>query len=92
MSDDSAGPFVPDWAFSPGSFLGDELDFRDWSRAEFAKRAGLPQRVVIEILQETHAVTPDISAKIGAALGCSEDLFLNLEIQYQLAKARIAKK
>lgn len=76
--------------FPPGEFLKDELDARNWTQAEFAEIIGRPTRLINEIIAGKRAVTPETAVQIGASLGTSAELWLNLESQYQLSKVPVA--
>lgn len=73
-------------AVSPGEILKEELEARGWSQVEFAEILGLSPRLVSEILSAKRAITPATAKAIGAALGTSAQLWLNLEAAYQLDK------
>src|SRR4051794_37653472 len=70
--------------FPVGEFLADELDERGWSQAEFAEILGRPAQFVSEIVSGKKEITRDSAAQIGAALGTSAELWLNLQNAYHL--------
>jgi HTH-type transcriptional regulator/antitoxin HigA len=72
--------------FPPGELLRDELEARNWSQTEFAEIIGRPVRLINEIIAGKKAITPETAAQLGASLGTSAQLWLNLESQYQLSK------
>jgi len=72
--------------FPPGELLKDELEARNWSQTEFAEIIGRPVRLINEIIAGKKAITPETAAQLGASLGTSAQLWLNLESQYQLSK------
>jgi HTH-type transcriptional regulator/antitoxin HigA len=73
-------------AIPPGDILKDELGARGWSQVEFAEILGVSPRLVSEILSAKRAITPATAKAIGAALGTSAQVWLNLESAYQLDK------
>jgi HTH-type transcriptional regulator/antitoxin HigA len=77
---------VPAEVFPPGDFLRDELDARGWTQTEFAEILGRPVRLVNEILVGKRGITPQTAQEIGAALGTSPELWLNLETGYRLSR------
>lgn len=79
---------IPAEVFPPGEFLQDELNARDWTQVEFAEIIRRPPRLINEIIAGKRAITPDTAKEIAAALGTSAQFWLNLEISYQLSKAR----
>jgi HTH-type transcriptional regulator/antitoxin HigA len=76
---------VPAQAFSPGEFLRDELETRDWTQAEFAKMIGRPQRLISELIAGKRGITPDTAHELAAALGTSAQLWMNLDSAYRLS-------
>lgn len=79
---------APAEVFPPGDFLRDELTERGWAEAEFADIIGRPVQVVSEILNGRKEITPDTALSIGAALGTSAELWVNLQTTYDLHKVR----
>ena len=75
---------TPAEVFSPGEFLRDELAERGWSEAEFADILGRPAQAVSEILNGKKAITAETALAIGAALGTSAELWLNLQSAHRL--------
>ncbi len=70
--------------FPPGEFLRDELEARGWTQTEFAEILGRPVRLVNEIIAGKRGITPETAKELGAALGTSAMLWLNLEASYRL--------
>lgn len=71
-------------AFPVGELLADELEARGLTRAEFAEILGRPPQFVSEILSGKKELTRESAAQIGAALGTSAELWLNLQDTYHL--------
>ena len=76
-------------AFPPGRLLGEELQRRGWSQADFAQIVGRPPRVVNEIIKAKRAITPETALAFGGALGTGAEFWLNMESAYQLSKVRV---
>ena len=72
--------------FPAGDFLADELDARGWTQAEFADILGRPAQFVSEIISGKKEITRESAAQIGAALGTSAQMWLNLQDSYFLWK------
>jgi HTH-type transcriptional regulator/antitoxin HigA len=68
--------------------LKDELEARGWTQAEFAEIIGKNARLVSEVTSGKRSITPEAAIALGAALGTSPELWMNLEGQYQLSKVR----
>ncbi len=75
---------TPAEVFPPGEFLRDELAERGWTEAEFADILGRPAQTVSEILNGKKEITTETALAIGAALGTSAELWLNLQSAYRL--------
>lgn len=82
---------IPAEAFPPGDFLREELAERGWAEGEFAKIIGRPAQTVSEILNGKKEITPETAVAIGAALGTSAELWLNLQAGYRLHQVRSVK-
>lgn len=82
---------IPAEAFPPGEFLRDELADRGWAEGEFAEIIGRPVQAVSEILNGKKEITPETAVAIGAALGTSAELWLNLQLAYRLHQVRSTK-
>jgi HTH-type transcriptional regulator / antitoxin HigA len=79
---------TPAEVFPPGEFLRDELAERGWAEGEFAEIIGRPVQAVSEILNGKKDITPETAVAIGAALGTSAELWVNLQTTYRLYQAR----
>lgn len=75
-------PVVP-LRFLAGEFLADELDVRGISHQEFAQELQLPTRIVTDLINGNQDVTPEVAQRIGAALGTSAELWMNLQRSYE---------
>ncbi len=78
----------PAEAFPPGEYLREELESRGWTQAQFAKIIGRPLQLVNEIINGRKRITEKTALQIGAALGTSARVWLNLENNYRLWKAK----
>ncbi|MDA8283414.1 MAG: HigA family addiction module antitoxin [Actinomycetota bacterium] len=79
---------TPAEAFPPGEYLRDELAERGWAQGEFAEIIGRPVQVVSEILNGKKDITPETAIAIGAALGTSAELWMNLQATFRLQQVR----
>ena len=69
-----------------GKLLGDEIEYRGWSQADFATVLGRPTQFVSEIVTGKKEITRDSAAQIAAALGQTPEYWLKLQDQYLLAE------
>lgn len=79
---------IPAEAFPPGEYLREELAERGWAEGEFAEIIGRPVQVISEIINGKKDITPETAVAIGAALGTSPELWLNLQSAYRLHQVR----
>lgn len=75
-------------AMPAGDFLAGELQERGWTQVEFADILGRPAQFVSEIIKGKKEITRESATQLGAALGTSAQLWLNLQDQYFLQKQR----
>lgn len=78
----------PAEVFPPGEYLLDELNARNWSQVEFAEIIGRDKALVNQIIKGKRGINPDTAKAIGAALGTSAELWMNLESAYNLWKTQ----
>lgn len=76
----------PAVVFHPGEYLRDELDARNWSQIEFGEIIGRSKRLVNEVINGKRGITPETAMAIGAALGTSAEVWMNLDNAYNLWK------
>jgi HTH-type transcriptional regulator/antitoxin HigA len=82
----------PGIAIPPGEHLAEELEARGMSQSELARKMGRPVQAVNEIVQGKKAITGATALQLEKTLGISAELWMSLEANYQLAKARLAQK
>jgi addiction module HigA family antidote len=77
--------YTPDHTVTPGEVLEYELELRNMSRIELARRPGLSEKHIIAILkgEGTTVITPETAIKLERALGMPADYWLNLEAHYR---------
>ena len=92
MDNAAINHYTPDYTVTPGEVLGYELELRNMSRTELAKRTGLSEKHIIAILKGkgTVIITPETAIKLERALGMPVEYWLNLEAHYQETRARLA--
>lgn len=81
--------YTPDYTVTPGEVLGYELELRNMSRTELARRTGLSEKHIIAILKGRVIITAETAIKLERALGMPEDFWLNLEACYQETRERL---
>ena len=69
-----------------GQILSRELDARGWTQSDFAAVIGRPTQFVSEIVTGKKEITRESAAQIGAALGQTAEVWLNLQDSYLLSE------
>jgi len=73
----------------PGVILREEfIEPLGLTQTDLAKRIKTTFRTVNEILNEKRNISPDMALRLARFLGTSEELWLNLQDQYNLYKAK----
>ena len=82
----------PDVAIPPGEYLAEEIESREISQKELARRMGRPANAINEIINGKKAITADTALQIEAVMPeIPARFWLNLETDYQLTKALIKR-
>src|SRR5690625_4600399 len=72
--------------FSPGEFIREELEARNWSQADLAGVIDRPLQSVNQIINGHKSITAQTAIELAGAFGTSALLWLSLEMQYRLSK------
>ena len=82
----------PDIAIPPGEFLAEEIAARGLSQKELASRMGRPINAINEIINGKKAITAETALQLEEVMKeIPARFWLNLETDFQLTKALIAK-
>jgi HTH-type transcriptional regulator / antitoxin HigA len=83
-------PYV---AIPPGEFLLEEIEARNISQKELARRMGRPINAINEIIKGKKAITAETALQLEEVMPeIPAKFWLNLEIEFQLTKALIQKR
>ncbi len=72
---------------SPGEFIREQLDRRDWTQADLARILDRPLPTINRIIKGTHGVMPEMAIALAAALGGTPEEWLARESAYRLSLA-----
>ena len=75
-------------AIHPGEILKGELEELNLSANAFAKALDVPANRITAILNEQRGITADTALQLERVLGIDAEIWLNLEMRYQLTLAR----
>ena len=84
--------WAPDWATHPGEHLLEHIEARGWSRAEFARLAGLSPKLVSAIIGGVNPVTAETAIKLERVLGVKAYIWTRLQANWELFQARAQAK
>lgn len=80
--------YNPDYAVPPGWVLEERLDVQGISHAEFARRCGRSPKLISEIITGKASLEPETALQFEKVLGVNADIWLGIETDYQLHRAR----
>ncbi len=83
--------YRPDYAVAPGAVLGERLEAHGISHAEFARRCGRSAKLISEIISGKAPVEPCTALQFEKVLGVDAGIWLGIETDYQLHRAREAE-
>ena len=72
----------------PGEILRDELEEIGMKAVELAKRLGVPDNRIYQILHGQRSITADTALRLGKFFGTGPEFWLNLQQAYELDVAR----
>lgn len=70
--------------FPPGEYIKDEIEARGWTQRELARVLGRSEPKVSELINGKRAITSQTAKELAAAFGTSAEVWLNLEMRWQL--------
>ncbi len=83
--------YKPDYAVSPGWLLEERLEVQGISHAEFARRCGRSAKLISEIIAGKAPLEPETAIQFEKVLGVDASIWLGIESDYQLHRAREAE-
>jgi HTH-type transcriptional regulator/antitoxin HigA len=81
----------PDVAIPPGETLAEELEARAMSQKALALKMGRPVQMVNEIVLGKKQIVARTALDLEAVLKIPAEFWMNLEVGYQLTKARLER-
>ena len=89
MSKKELTPFV---ATHPGEMIKDELSERGMTQKQLAEMTGIKRSVLSETINGKRSVSINMAVALEKALCIPADIWMNMQTQYDLDKANIAKR
>lgn len=72
----------------PGELLKDNVDELGLSVAEAAQGLGVTRQQLYNVINGKSAITPEMALRLEKALGGTADLWLRMQVNYDLAQVR----
>jgi addiction module HigA family antidote len=72
----------------PGETIREELEEREITAYQLAKRSGIDETALSQILRGKRRVTARTALRLGAFFGTSAEFWLNLQTAYDLEEER----
>jgi HTH-type transcriptional regulator/antitoxin HigA len=82
----------PDVAIPPGEVLAEELEARGLTQSRLARLMHRPLQAINEIVRGRKRITGATALELADALGTSAELWIRLEADFELNKARLARR
>lgn len=92
MSRRGGNRFNPDYAVHPGEVLAETLEAREISKCDLAARCQLSIKTVSQIVNGKAPVTSGTALQLERVLGVSAEVWVNLDANYRLHRARQADR
>ena len=89
MNNKDLTPFV---ATHPGEMIRDELKERGMTQKRLAEEMGVKPSVLSETINGKRSVSKNVAIALEKALGIPAEIWMNLQSQYELDKARISER
>ncbi len=83
--------YSPDYAVPPGWVLEERLEVEGISHAEFARRCGRSPKLISEIISAKAPLEPGTALQFEKVLGVDASIWLGIESDYRLHRAREAE-
>lgn len=79
-------------AFHPGSFLLEEIEFRQIQKKDFAQKIGIFPNNLSLIFSGKRDISASLAIKIGKALGTSGELWYNMQSAFNFQQAMLKEE
>ena len=86
-----ANNMMPSMLIHPGEMLKDEIESRGITQKDLSKRMGVSYTVFNEILNGKRPITTEYALLLEAALGIDAGIWLRLQADYNMQKAKSDK-
>ncbi|MCC6582017.1 MAG: HigA family addiction module antidote protein [Phycisphaeraceae bacterium] len=84
----SSKELIPGDIFHPGEVILDELEARDMSQQDLADKMALSKSEISLLLHGHRNITPMIAVLLEGALGIDAEIWMNLQVKYDIDLVR----
>lgn len=86
-----ANELRPFYNVGPGDIIKDSINALGWKQKDLADQTGLTPKVIHNLTKNKQSITIETAKLLGKAFGTSAELWLNLDMAYQLRKIQSKK-
>ena len=83
---------VPFEATHVGEVIKDELAARNMKQSELSELTGIQRPILNDIIKGKRSLTPEMALLLESALDIPASFFMNIQMQYQLDRARLSER
>ena len=84
----SANDMIPGDIFHPGEIIQDELEAREMSQQDLADKVKMSKSEISLLLHGYRNITPSIAVLLEKALGIDAEIWMNLQVKYDIDRVR----
>ncbi len=70
--------------FPPGDYIREDLEYLGWTQGDLAEVMGRPLQVINQLINGKKAITARTARELEAAIGTTAEMWLKLEMSWQL--------
>jgi HTH-type transcriptional regulator/antitoxin HigA len=79
-----ANDMIPGDVFHPGEFVKEEMEARNMSQQELADKLNISKSEMSLLLNGHRNITPSIAIKLEKVWGTDAEVWMNLQIRYEI--------
>lgn len=88
----AANNLIPGNIFHPGEFLKEEIEARGMRQVDLVDPLGLSKSEVSLIIHGKRNITVSVAIKLEELLGIDAEIWMNLQVKYEIDLVKIAHK
>ena len=84
----TANEIIPGDIFHPGEHIKDELEARELNQQYLVEKMGMSKSEISLLVHGHRNITPEIAVLLEKALGIDAEIWMNLQVKYDLDRVR----